>query len=262
VEVIICATENEVARVAAGRIVQALDDRPDSVLGLATGSSPLRIYADLQRRVAAGDLDLSRTSAFALDEYVGLPADHPQSYAETIRTTVTEPLGLDPSKVHLPDGMAPDLQAACVAYEQAIAAAGGIDAQILGIGSNGHIGFNEPGSSFSSRTRLKTLAARTRSDNKRFFSNGTPVPTHCVTQGLGTIMEARRLVLVAVGTKKAEAIAKAVEGPVAAMCPASILQFHPAASVIVDEAAASLLTQAQYYKDTWEQLPAWQRPAL
>lgn len=283
-EVIICSSPDEVARVAAGRIVQALAVRDEPVLGLSTGSSPLRIYHDLRRRIEAGELDLSHAHAFALDEYAGLPPDHPQSYFQTIRRTVTEPLRLAPDRVHVPDGMADDVLAACAAYEESIRWVGGIDVQILGIGANGHIGFNEPGSSFGSRTRLKTLASRTRADNERFFTagphsggpddhrpddhpdDGEPgadgVPTHCITQGLGTIMDARRLVLVAMGEHKAEAIARTVEGPVQAMCPASILQFHPQASVVVDEAAASKLLTTEYHRDTWRQLPDWQRPPL
>ncbi|WP_203568520.1 glucosamine-6-phosphate deaminase [Aestuariimicrobium ganziense] len=258
-EVIICSSGEDVARIAAERIVDAIAGRDEPVLGVATGSSPLTIYADLARRIDAGELDLSRAHAFALDEYVGLPADHPQSYAATIKATVTEPLRMDPSRVHVPDGMADDLIAACEDYEQAIVAAGGIDAQILGIGANGHIGFNEPTSSFTSRTRMKTLAETTRVANQRFFTNGVPVPVHCVTQGLGTIMEARTIVLVAMGEGKAEAVAQAVEGPVSAMWPASVLQFHRRASVIVDEAAAGRLALADYYRDTWDRLPAHHR---
>lgn len=261
-EVIICDDAAAVARTATGRIVGALAKRPEPVLGLATGSSPLRIYDQLAALNSSGKIDLSTTRAFALDEYVGLPPSHPQSYAETIRTTVTVPCGMDPDLVHVPDGMADDIEASCQAYEDAIAAAGGIDVQILGIGSNGHIGFNEPTSSLSSRTRIKTLTARTREDNKRFFADGEIVPTHCVTQGLGTIMDARRLVLVATGTKKAAAIAAAVEGPVSSICPASVMQFHRNAVVIIDEAAASKLTLTDYYRDTFEHLPQWQVPTI
>ena len=196
---------------------------------------------------------------FALDEYVGIPEDHPESYASVLRREVVEPLGLDPSQVAVPDGRASDLEAACAAYEQAIREAGGIDLQILGIGANGHIGFNEPTSSFASRTRLKTLAPRTREDNARFFDRPDEVPTHCVTQGLGTIMEARELLLVAKGSAKAAAIAAAVEGPVSAICPGSILQFHPQATVIVDEEAATGLALGDYYRYTYAHKPSWQQ---
>ena len=259
-EVIICPNEQQVARIAASRIADALGRRESPVMGLATGSSPLGTYAALKDRVDQGTLDLSGAQFFALDEYWGLTSDHPNSYAETIRVTFTEPLGIDPSRVNVPAGDADDVDAACDSYEQAIAAAGGIDVQILGIGSNGHIGFNEPGSSFSSRTRMKTLTARTRADNARFFGPGF-VPTHCVTQGLGTIMDAGRLVLTALGASKADAIEAAVEGPVSAMCPASVLQFHRLATVVVDEAAAAKLQLKDYYRDSFTLLPTSRRPS-
>lgn len=258
-EVIICANEQQVGRIAASRIADSLGRRESPVMGLATGSSPLGTYAALKERVDDGTLDLGRAQFFALDEYWGLSSDHPNSYAETIRATFTEPLGIDPARVHVPSGDADDVDAACDAYEQAISAAGGIDVQILGIGSNGHIGFNEPGSSFTSRTRMKTLTARTRADNARFFGPDF-VPTHCVTQGLGTIMGAGRLVLTALGAAKADAIAAAVEGPVSAMCPASILQFHRYATVVVDEAAGAKLQLKDYYRDSFALLPSSRRP--
>jgi glucosamine-6-phosphate deaminase len=258
VEIVILPTPAEVGRAAAAKVAHLVARSPEAVLGLATGSSPLAIYAELARRRSAG-LDFSRVSGFALDEYVGLPIEHPQSYASVIRTEVTEPLGLDPARVRVPDGLATDVEAACADYERAIAAAAGIDLQILGIGANGHIGFNEPTSSFQSRTRIKTLSIRTREDNARFFSSLEEVPTHCVTQGLGTILEARELLLVAQGEAKADAVAAAVEGPLASMVPASILQWHRSATVILDEAAASKLRLADYYRHTYEQKPAWQR---
>lgn len=258
-EVIICANEDQVGRIAASRISSALKKRPNPVMGLATGSSPLGTYAALKDRVDQGLLDLSSATFFALDEYLGLPPTHPNSYAETIRLTFTEPLGIDPARVRVPSGVADDIDAACEEYEQAIAAAGGIDVQILGIGSNGHIGFNEPGSSFNSRTRMKTLTARTRADNARFFGHEF-VPTHCITQGLGTIMDAGALVLTAMGDNKADAVAAAVEGPVTAMCPASILQFHRFATVIVDEQAGARLRGKDYYRDTFALLPQSRRP--
>jgi len=258
VEIVILPTPAEVGRAAAAKIAHLVARRPEAVLGVATGSSPLAIYAELAARRAAG-LDLSRVSAFALDEYVGLPTSHPESYASVIRSTVTEPLGLDPERVHVPDGLAPDIEAACARYEDAIAAAGGVDLQILGIGANGHIGFNEPTSSFRSRTRIKTLAPRTREDNARFFASLDEVPTHCITQGLGTILDARELVLVAQGENKAAAIAAAVEGPVSSMVPGSVLQWHRTATVILDEAAASRLQLADYYRYTFRNKPDFQR---
>jgi glucosamine-6-phosphate deaminase len=260
VEVVILPDADAVARAAADRVAAVVRRRADAVLGLATGSSPTGIYAELARRVAAEELDLSAVTAFALDEYVGLPAGHPESYAAVLDRLVVRPLGLRPERVHVPDGRAADLEAAAEEYDRAIAAAGGIDLQLLGIGANGHIGFNEPTSSFASRTRIKTLAPRTRADNARFFASPDEVPTHCLTQGLGTILEAGRLLLVAQGEAKADAVAAAVEGPLAAVCPASALQLHPRATVLVDEAAGSRLRLADYYRWTAEHAPAWQRP--
>ena len=254
-EVVVLDSPGDVAGVAADRIADVVRRRPDAVLGLATGSSPLGTYAELARRVAAGSLDLSRARGFALDEYVGIPAAHPESYAAVVDREVTRPLRMDPARVRVPDGRAADLDAAAAAYEDAIAAAGGIDLQLLGIGANGHIGFNEPTSSFASRTRVKTLAPRTRADNARFFGSPDEVPVHCLTQGLGTILEARSLLLVAQGEGKAAAVAAAVEGPVTSMCPGSALQLHPRATVVVDAAAAGRLQLLDYYRWTWANRP-------
>lgn len=251
------------ARLAAAKAAKiAAAAGPGVVLGVATGSSPVETYLELARLVDAGRLDLSQASAFALDEYVGLPKGHPESYHEVIRRTVTQPLRLEPGRVHVPDGFAADLPLACQQYEAAITAAGGVDVQFLGVGANGHIGFNEPVSSLSSRTRIKTLATRTRVDNARFFGSIDGVPRHCLTQGLGTIMDARSVILMASGPAKAQAIAGVVEGPVTAMCPGSVLQFHPHATVIIDEAAASELAMTDYYREAFDNLPAWQRLEL
>lgn len=259
-EVIICDNEDEVGRVGAAKVAKVVAEVGASVvLGVATGSSPLRCYTELARRVEAGKLDLSGASAFALDEYVGLPKGHPESYAEVIRRTVTEPMRLDPARVHVPDGFADDLAGAGQAYEAAIAEAGGVDCQILGVGSNGHVGFNEPTSSLSSRTRIKTLTERTRQDNARFFASLDDVPRHCLTQGLGTIMDARTVVLMASGEGKAKAIAEVVEGPITSIWPGSVLQLHEHATIVVDQAAASQLRLADYYRETYSWLPNWQR---
>ena len=259
-EVIVQPTPDDVARVAADVVADTVARRPGAVLGLATGSSPLGVYAELARRVAAGELDPSGVTAFALDEYVGLPPGHPQGYAAVVAREVTGPLRLDPARVHVPDGGAADLEAAAEEYERAIAAAGGVDVQLLGIGANGHVGFNEPTSSFGSRTRIKTLTERTRADNARFFASPGEVPLHCLTQGLGTILAARRLLLVAQGEAKAGAVAAAVEGPLTSMCPASALQLHPRVTVVVDEAAASRLTLLDHYRHVHAAKPASQRP--
>ena len=258
-EIIICPDGDEVARVAAETVAQVCwRVGPDVVLGVATGSSPLALYRDLAALVSAGKVDLSGASAFALDEYVGLPEGHPESYAEVIRRTVTEPLGLDPARVRVPDGRADDIEEACERYELAIRDAGGVDIQILGIGANGHIGFNEPSSSLSSRTLIKTLTPKTRADNARFFDSLDQVPVHCLTQGLGTILDADEVVLVAQGASKADAVAAMVEGPVSASCPGSILQTHQYATIVVDEAADSKLANHEYYRWAYANKPAWQ----
>ena len=181
-----------------------------------------------------------------------------RSYREVLAREVCGPLGLDLAHLHVPDGSGrtlDELDAAAETYENSIAKQGGIDVQILGIGSNGHIGFNEPGSALSSRTRVKRLSDRTRLDNARFFARPEDVPTHCVTQGLGTILEARALVLVATGSTKAATVAAAVEGPLTASCPASVLQWHARATVVVDEAAATGLRNREYYAEAAAGLP-------
>ena len=257
-EVVILNGSKQIARLAADAVEDLLRSKPDAVLGLATGSSPLPVYDELAARHERDGLDFSRASGFALDEYVGLPPGHPESYREVVRREFTNRVNIRPENVHGPDGAAADIPAACRAYEEAIAAAGGVDQQILGVGTDGHIAFNEPGSSFASRTRIKSLIEQTRRDNARFFSSLADVPHHVLTQGLGTIMEARHVILLATGAQKAQAVREFVEGPVAAICPASILQFHPHATVLLDEAAASALKLADFYRHTYDNKPAWQ----
>ena len=257
-EVVILPGSKQIASLAADAVEALLRRKPDAVLGLATGSTPLPVYVELAARHERGGLDFSRVRAFALDEYVGLPAGHPESYREVIAREFTARVNISPANVHVPDGAAADIPAACRAYEDAIRDAGGVDLQLLGVGTDGHIGFNEPGSSLASRTRIKTLTDRTREDNARFFRTPSEVPRHVVTQGVGTILEARHLVLLAFGEPKADAVARAVEGPVTAMVPGSALQLHPHATVVVDEAAAGRLRLAGYYRETWRHKPAWQ----
>lgn len=247
-EIIICRDADQVGVEAARHVVEGIAGKEEPVLGWATGSSPLGLYAELARMVGDGELDLAKAKGFALDEYVGIAVDHPESYHDVIRRTVIEPLGMDPALVRVPDGLADDVDAAAAEYDEAITAAGGIDVQVLGIGSNGHIGFNEPLTSFGSLTHRVALTARTREDNARFFDSIDEVPTHAVSQGLATIMRSRRAVLVAMGEGKADAIAAMVEGPVSQVCPASILQFHPDAIVVVDEAAASKLQLREHFR--------------
>jgi glucosamine-6-phosphate deaminase len=258
VEVVILADAQAVGTVAADAIETLVRSKPDAVLGLATGSSPLPVYDELARRHDRG-LSFSGAHGFALDEYVGLPAGHPESYREVVRREFTERVDIDPANVHGPDGSGPDIPGACEAYEAAIRAVGGIDLQILGIGTDGHIGFNEPGSALTSRTRIKSLTEQTRADNARFFGGDiAKVPHHVITQGLGTITDARHIVLVAMGEGKADVVAQLVEGPVRAFCPASILQMHRHVTVLVDEAAATSLTLAGYYRQSYEHKPDWQ----
>jgi glucosamine-6-phosphate deaminase len=258
-EVVIAADSTSGGSLAGQAISDLLQARPDAVLGLATGSSPAPVYDDLVTRFHAGTLSMARARAFLLDEYVGLAPDHPQSYRSVIERAVVSRLDFRPGSVSGPDGRAGDLLAACARYDASIAAAGGIDLQLLGIGSDGHIGFNEPVSSLGSRTRLKTLTNRTRRDNARFFDGDIDaVPVHVITQGVGTIGEARHLVLVAWGAEKAAAVAACVEGPVTAMFPASALQLHPHATVVIDEGAASGLRLADYFRETWAAKPKWQ----
>jgi glucosamine-6-phosphate deaminase len=247
-EVVILSSPEAAGELAADRIQALVARRPDAVLGLATGSTPLPVWAALRAR----GLDLSRVRGFALDEYLGLPPGHPESYRSVITREVVEPLGLDPLLVRVPGDDGGLVSTAGARYEAAIREAGGVDLQILGIGRTGHIGFNEPGSSLASRTRVKTLTDATRADNSRFFADADEVPRHCLTQGLGTILEARELVLLAFGAGKAAAVAGAVEGPVSASLPGSVIQLHPEVTVFVDEAAASELRYADYYRSSWE----------
>lgn len=257
-EIIIVENADAAGELAAGAILRLIGRRPDAVLGVATGSTPLSTYRALSRGVRAGHVDVSAVRAFALDEYVGIPLEHPESYRSVIRREVVEPLGLNPALVRVPNGQLDGIQTAGAEYEEAITAAGGIDLQILGIGRTGHIGFNEPGSSMASLTRTKTLTQQTRLDNARFFDSIDDVPTHCITQGLGTIMRAKHLVLLAFGEAKADAVAAAVEGPISSSQPGSVIQLHQHATVIVDEAAASKLVNSAYYRESWDTRFAWE----
>ncbi len=266
-EVIIVRDQDEAGELYAKSVVSLIERKPDAVLGLATGSSPLKAYEHLASLVKEKNVDVSHVRGFALDEYIGLPLEHEQSYHSTIRRTVTDLIGLNPDLVHVPGDVlqgAPLSEGEKIAragaeYDAAIKAAGGIDVQILGIGSDGHVGFNEPGSSLASNTRVKTLTQQTRIDNCRFFEGDiTKVPTHCITQGIGTILRARHLVLLAFGENKADAVAATVEGAVSSLCPASALQLHPHATVIVDEAAASRLKLSDYYRFVYANKPSWQ----
>ncbi len=255
-EVVIVEDSRAAGALVADEIARLVEAKPDAVLGLATGSTPLPVYEALRERLAGRDV--SRVRGFALDEYVGIDPDHPESYRSVIRREVVEPLGLDPARIRVPNGDLDGIEHAGADYDAAIAAAGGVDLQLLGIGTDGHIGFNEQGSSFGSRTRVKTLTEQTRKDNARFFDAPEQVPTHCITQGLATILEARHLVLLAFGAGKARSLAGAVEGPISAMNPGSAIQLHPHVTVVVDEAAAGELQLIDYYRYTYANKPAWQ----
>lgn len=245
-------------RIVADAIVRVFAERPRPVIGVATGSSPLGAYRLLIEDHRAGRVSFAGADVVLLDEYVGLPREHPESYRRFICRHLTDHVGLAPDRLHGPDVWSDDIAAACRDYEATLAGLGGVDVQLLGIGSDGHVGFNEPGSSLSSRTRIKTLTASTRADNARFFDSPDAVPRHVVTQGLGTILSARHVLLIACGPAKADPVARAVEGPLTAMCPASVLQLHPHATVVLDDAAAAGLALAEHYRQTFAGKPGWQ----
>ncbi len=260
-EVILKGTADEASEEAAQIVAGLLRRKPNAVLGLATGSTPLGLYRALIRMHREEQLDFSQVTTFNLDEYIGLPGDHPASYRYFMEENLFSGINMDPARIHIPDGMATDITGHCAAYEAAIADAGGIDLQVLGIGSDGHLGFNEPTSSLGSRTRIKTLTEETRQDNARFFDCMADVPQHCITMGMGTILESRVCLMLAFGDGKADAVSRCVEGPISAMTPASALQWHPNVHVLLDEAAASGLTRRAYYQHIYAQKPAWQRHA-
>ncbi|AMT92928.1 MULTISPECIES: glucosamine-6-phosphate deaminase [Brevibacterium] len=256
---VVIADEYTLAELAADAIERLLRTEAAPVIGLATGSSPLRIYDELTTRHKNEGLSFAHAQAFMLDEYVGIADDHPQRYRNVIDTEIATRVDFAEGAVHGPDGSADDLAAASADYERKIVGAGGIDLQILGIGTDGHVAFNEPGSSLASRTRVKSLTQQTRMDNARFFDGDVEqVPKLCLTQGMGTIMEAKHLVLVATGGNKAEAVHQMIEGPISAMWPATVLQMHQHVTVLLDEAAASRLQLGDYYRHAYENKPEWQ----
>ncbi len=253
-EIIIQRNPAAVSAVAARLFRHQLAERAASVFGLATGSTPLGLY----RELIAMQADFSQATTFNLDEYAGLGPDHPQSYAHFMRVNLFDHLTRPPARTHIPDGTGADPRSHCAEYEAAIHAAGGIDLQLLGLGTNGHIGFNEPSSSLASRTRLKTLTPKTIEDNARFFGSAADVPRHVITMGIGTILEARHCLVLAFGEAKAQAVAAMAEGPITASCPASVLQMHPHCTLLVDEAAAEALQRVDYYRWVYDNKPAWQ----
>lgn len=242
-EVVIKSSAEEMSKLSAELIADVVRHKPRAILGLATGSTPLGTYKELIRLHKEEGLDFSRVSTFNLDEYVGLTHDHPQSYHYFMWENLFKHININPKNVHIPDGTSKDVPGFCRWYEEQIVKAGGLDIQLLGIGSNGHIAFNEPGSSLGSRTRVKTLDEGTRKDNARFFKTMEEVPKYAITMGIGTIMDSRQLILLATGASKADAIAKTCEGPITALVPATIVQLHPKATIIVDKPASTKLTR-------------------
>lgn len=258
-EVVIRENPAEVCRYAARLVSRVIRGKPDCVLGLAAGSSQLGFFRELIREHQEEGLDFSQVTAFLVDEYVGLPPTHECSYHSLMQKNFFSHLNIAPEKIFIPDGMSSDIRAECADYENKIVEAGGLDVQMLGLSAEGHIGFNEPTSSLGSRTRLKMLTEKTRYNNSRFFSSYDEVPRHVITMGVGSIMDARTIVLLAFGRAKAGVISRVIEGSVTAMVPASVLQFHPHVKVIIDEDAAGQLRMKDYYKWAFEQKPEWQR---
>ena len=238
----IIGSAEEMGRAAAEIFSGMVAQKPDSVLGLATGSTPVPLYAELVRKYQTGLADFSQVRTVNLDEYVGLGPEHPQSYRYFMQTQLFDHINIDPANTRLPDGLAEDLNAACEAYDAQIMAWGGIDLQLLGIGHNGHIGFNEPGTAFTLKTHVVQIAHRTRLANARFFEDDPEqVPVRAITMGIGNIMGARRIVLLVSGESKAEILCRALTGDVTPRVPASVLQLHPDVTVIADREAAAVI---------------------
>jgi len=255
VEVIVNETYEEMGKTAARVVAKTLNAKPNAVLGLATGSTPLSLYQELVRMHKDEGLDFSQVTTFNLDEYVGLKIDHPQSYHYFMNENLFQHINVPAANIHIPSGTTDNYEAFCNWYERRIVECGGIDLQVLGIGSDGHIAFNEPSSSLGSRTRIKTLAKPTIEDNARFFDSAEEVPIYAITMGVGTILEARKILLLANKESKAPAITAAIEGPVTSLCTASALQLHPDTMFILDRAAASGLSMLDYYEWIQSKMP-------
>ena len=237
----VAPSPEEVARAAADQVKRQLQARADSVLALPTGQTPVGLYAELSRRCRDEEMSFAEVRTFNLDEFVGMPADHPASFENFMMTHLFSHIDIDLAKVRLPNGTAPNLEQECRAYEREIAAVGGIDLAIAGIGGNGHIAFNEPGTPFDARTRVVELTPQTIAAHAAEFGGADRVPRRAITMGTGTILAARRILLLALGPDKAEIVARAIDGPLSREVPASALQLHPNVLVILDRAAASRL---------------------
>ena len=255
-KVLIHETQGTAVDCVAGLFADRLKQQPETVLGLATGGTMEAVYDRLIARHKAGDMSMAKARSFNLDEYVGLRADHPCSYWYYMRNKLFDHVDIKPENTFLPCGDAPDPEVEANRYEAAIVAAGDIGLQLLGLGANGHIGFNEPTSSLTSHTRIKTLTRSTREANARYFDSFDDVPRLAITMGIGTIMRAEEIVLLAFGEAKADVVAKMIEGPVSAACPASILQMHRKVTVVIDEAAASKLALRDYYEEVHPEVRA------
>ena len=247
-KVIIKETSEAASRLAARVVAELIQRRPYAALGFASGSTPLQLYAELVRLHREEGLDFNRITTFNLDEYVGVARDHPTSFNYFMHQHLFDQVNIPTEHIHIPDGLTKDIQLECERYERSIKSVGGINLQILGIGRNGHIAFNEPSSSLASRTRVTRLTRGTIQDKARFFDSQESVPTHSITMGIGTILETRHCLLMAFGEGKKEAVTRAVEGPVSASLPASALQLHPRVRIFLDEEAASGLENADYYR--------------
>lgn len=258
-EVIILKDYEQMSQKVAARFKKMILHKPEAVLGLATGGTPRRFYEMLCDFHVKENLDFAKVKVFNLDEYLGLSAEHPASYAYYMQENLFSQVNLHKDQCFIPNGMTNDVAKECQDYEALIKEHGPVDLQVLGIGRDGHIGFNEPVSSLSSRTRIKTLTEQTRQDNAKYFSSSEQIPLHVITMGIATILQAQEIILMASGQEKAQAIAKAVEGPLTAMVPASVLQTHQRAKVIIDESAASQLTNKDYYQWVYENKPNWQK---
>lgn len=256
-EVIICPSAARANLLTAQLIADTIKAKPKAVLGLATGKTPEGVYSRLAQLNKEEGLDFSQVTSFNLDEYIGIPATHPQSFRATMDRELFSKINIKKDNTHLPDGMAKDLDAECARYEKAIAATPGIDLQLLGIGLNGHLAFNEPLSSLSSRTRTKSLTPETRRQNTPAFGSLDEVPTRAITMGVGTILESKWSILLATGSSKAEILLKAIEGPISAVVPASALHMHRRCTVILDEQAAEWLKMKEYYRWVLANEPEW-----
>jgi glucosamine-6-phosphate deaminase len=258
-EVIIRPTAHDAAKLSAQLIVDAIAANPNIVLGLATGGTMEGLYAVLSQQITERSVDVAKVTTFNLDEYIGLPVNHPQSYRFYMEQHLFSKIGIDRTRTHLPAGDAPNPDSESIRYEEQIKSAGGIDLQLLGLGQIGHIGFNEPLSSLASRTRAKALTPETRRQNARYFGGEEKVPARAITVGVGTILESKRCIMLVTGDAKAEILAKAVEGPITSLITATALHLHPRCTVIVDEAAAKLLQHKEYYRWIFANEPEWER---